>query len=101
MAIGTKLSEDGNILVIKIKGKFDFSLLSEFRQTYCDDSIAPNKYIVDMRDTSTIDSSALGMLLNMQRHLKLPDGNIKIINCNKVVQKVLLITNFNKKFTIE
>jgi len=50
MAIETKLSEDGNILVIKIKGKFDFSLLNEFRQTYCDDSIAPNKYIVDMRD---------------------------------------------------
>lgn len=101
MAIETKLSEDGDLLVIKIKGNFDFTMLNEFRQTYCDDSVTPNKYVVDMRDTPTIDSSALGMLLNMKRYLNLPDGNIKIINCNKVVQKVLLITNFNKKFTIE
>lgn len=101
MAIETTVSEDGNLLVIKIKGKFDFTMLNEFRQAYCDNSITPNKYVVDMRHTLTIDSSALGMLLNMKRHLNSPDGAIRIINCNKIVQKVLHITNFNKKFVVE
>ena len=101
MTIETKLSEDGKLLVIRIKGNFDFTMLNEFRQTYCDVAKGVNNYMVDMRDTSTIDSSALGMLLNMKRHLNLQDGEIKIINCNPTVKKVLRITNFNKKFSIE
>ena len=101
MTIETKFSEDGKLLVIHIKGKFDFTMLNEFRQAYCDVANGVNNYVVDMRDTSTIDSSALGMLLNMKRHLNLKDGEIKIINCNDIVNKVLHITNFNKKFIIE
>jgi anti-anti-sigma factor len=56
---------------------------------------------VDMRETSAIDSSALGMLLNMKRFLNKSDKEIKIKNCNQVVKKVFQITNFNQKFTIE
>ena len=101
MTIETKLSDDNKLLVIHIKGKFDFTMLNEFRQAYCDVANGVNSYVVDMRDTSTIDSSALGMLLNMKRHLNLKDEEIKIINCNDIVKKVLQITNFNKKFIIE
>lgn len=103
MSVEAKISEDNSLLVITIDGKFDFTLLNEFRQAYNvnEGGIAPSKYIVDMRKTSTIDSSSLGMLLNMQRYLKKPDGEIRIINCNSVVKKVFQITNFNRKFTIE
>lgn len=101
MSVNTRLSKDDLLLVISIDGKFDFSLLDEFRAAYTDYANKSLKFIIDMRNTSTIDSSALGMLLNMQRHLKSPDGDISIINCNHVVGKVFKITNFNRKFTIE
>ena len=101
MAVETRVSEDGNLLIISINGAFDFALLNDFRKAYSNDECTPNKFIVDLRSTSTIDSSALGMLLNMKRHLNKPDGEIKIINCNDVIKKVLRITSFNKKFTIE
>lgn len=101
MSIEASFTDDDEILIIAIKGKFDFSMLSEFRQSYSKYADDPEKVIVDMRDTSTIDSSALGMLLNMQRYLKKTDGEIKIVNCNSDVDKVFKITCFDKKFTIE
>jgi anti-anti-sigma factor len=101
MTVESRLSEDGKLLVISIDGAFDFVLLNDFRQAYCDNTISPEKFIVDMRKTSTIDSSALGMLLNMKRQLNKPDGDIRIINCNDVVKKVFRITSFDKKFIIE
>lgn len=54
-----------------------------------------------MRKTDTVDSSALGMLLNMKKYLNKEDGEIHIINCNKFVGKILDITNFKKKFSID
>ena len=101
MGVESKLSEDGKLLIISISGAFDFTLLNDFRKAYSDDAVSPDKYIVDMRNTSTIDSSALGMLLNMKRHLNRQDGDIRIINCNDVVKKVFRITSFDKKFIIE
>ena len=101
MPVNAKFSQDDKLLIISIDGKFDFNLLNEFRDSYTDFPGAAEAFVVDLRNTVTIDSSALGMLLNMKRHLKLPDGKIKIINCNETVSKVLHITSFNKKFAIE
>ena len=103
MAIASKFSTEDMTLVVSIDGDFNFTLLNEFRQAYSHvvKKTGAVKYIVDMKNTSTIDSSALGMLLNMQRDLNKQDGEIRITNCNKDVKKIFQITRFNKKFTIE
>jgi len=101
MAVEHTFSENNDVLVITIKGVFDFSMLEDFRQAYSCDMGDVRKVVIDMRDTSSINSSALGMLLSMQRHLDAPDGSISIINCNKIVRKIFEITHFEKKFCIE
>ncbi len=101
MVIETKITEDNDALLISIKGKFDFSMLNDFRQAYSDKSATYKHVVLDMRGASTIDSSALGMLLNMQRYLNKGDGEIRIINCNDDVTKIFQISHFDKKFTIE
>lgn len=101
MAVESKMTVDGENLIISVDGKFDFSLLTSFRQSYSEDKLESVKVVVDMQRTTVIDSSALGMLLNMQRHLKKSDMEINIINCNENVKKVFEITHFDKKFTIE
>lgn len=101
MSLETMILEDGALLRIAIKGKFDFSLLNDFRQAYADESVSGAKVVVDFRETTSIDSSALGMLLNMKRYLDKADGDIRIMNCNNDVRKILLIARFDKKFTIE
>ncbi|MDH5601874.1 MAG: STAS domain-containing protein [Gammaproteobacteria bacterium] len=101
MSVETRMSDD-NVFTIAIKGDFNFLLLNQFRDAYsCEDAVKARKHIVDLEKTDTIDSSALGMLLNMQRHLDKGDGEITIINPNAVVQKIFTITHFGKKFNIE
>ncbi len=101
MAVTTSSSENGGVLIISVGGEFDFSLLNEFRQAYSDEAVKLLDIVVDMRSASTIDSSALGMLLNMQQYLNKGDGEISLINCNSAVKRVLDITHFEKKFTIK
>lgn len=103
MPIETKSSSNNDVFVISVKGAFDFSMLEEFRNAYSknidlDDSA---RVVIDMRETSSINSSALGMLLNMQRYLNKKDREIEIINMNHIVKRVLDITQFNSKFKIE
>lgn len=102
MEIKTTLSNESNTFTIYIEGDFNFSLLHPFRKSYSDfDSLANKNIIVDLRKTLTVDSSALGMLLNMQKDLNKADHEVKIINCNDVVKKIFQITNFAKKFDVE
>lgn len=100
MNITTASSDDKKTFTISIDGSFDFNSLNLFRQAYTDETAKSAKIVIDMRNTATIDSSALGMLLNMQRHLNKADGEISILNCNDVVAKIFSITHFGKKFNI-
>jgi len=102
MTINTTFNENDKLYTISVDGDFSFSLLHEFRKAYSSkEAEAAIKVVIDMRKTETIDSSALGMLLNMQTHLNKKDGEIKIINCNPVVGNIFNITNFGKKFSVE
>ncbi|MCK4866120.1 MAG: STAS domain-containing protein [Gammaproteobacteria bacterium] len=102
MNVETMFSENDRIYTISVDGEFSFTLLHEFRNAYSSkEAESANKIIIDMRKTSTIDSSALGMLLNMQVYLNKADGEIKIINCNKIISNIFTITNFGKKFSVE
>ena len=101
MTVKTDLSKNDDMLTISIDGKFDFGVLKEFRQAYSDSHERVSKYIVDMRRTETMDSSALGMLLNMKKYLNKADREIRIINCGPTLKKILLIARFDKKFKID
>jgi len=100
MNIRTELSDD-QTFIISISGIFNFALLNAFRQAYANPSGKVRSYIIDMKNVSTIDSSALGMLLYMKRALNCEDRTIRIINCNTIVKSIFQITHFDKKFLIE
>lgn len=101
MSVKANLSRDGGTLTISVDGKFDFGALTEFRHAYSNDHGRVSRYVVDMRGTDTMDSSALGMLLNMKKFLNVGDREIKITNCRPTLKKILLIARFDKKFMIE
>jgi anti-anti-sigma factor len=101
MTVKADLSKNEDTLTISIDGKFDFGSLKEFRNAYSADNQRVSKYIVDMRRTETMDSSALGMLLNMKKFLNKQDREIRITNCGPTLKKILLIARFDKKFAID
>ncbi len=87
MSINASASEDGRALTINIEGRFDFSAHQDFRESYESSDGDPQEYCVDMKETTYLDSSALGMLLLLRDHAGGDTANIKIINCNPDVRK--------------
>jgi anti-anti-sigma regulatory factor len=54
-----------------------------------------------MKETTYLDRSALGMLLLLRDHAGGDTANIKIMNCNPDVKKILTISNFEQLFSID
>lgn len=100
MAITSLPSPDGQELTIVIQGRFDFGAHQEFRDAYERVNLSPKRYLVDLKDTTYLDSSALGMLLLLRDHAGGDHAQISLLNCNPDVRKVLAISNFEQLFQI-
>jgi anti-anti-sigma factor len=99
MSVTSECSPDGQQLTIAIKGRFDFSTHQDFRGAYEKDTQA-KRFVVDLKDTTYLDSSALGMLLLLRDHAGGERADVQLINCNSDVRKILDISNFAKLFKI-
>lgn len=100
MTISVTATTDGKELTIAIDGRFDFSTHQEFRKAYEEIENAPARYIVDMRSTTYLDSSALGMLLLLRDYAGGDHADVQIAHCNEDVKKILTISNFEQLFDI-
>ncbi|SFM17051.1 STAS domain-containing protein [Marinobacter zhejiangensis] len=100
MPIQTRRSDDGQTLTIKIEGRFDFSTHQSFRDAYEHNDSHIVGYVVDMSETTYLDSSALGMLLLLRDFAGGDSAQISIENCNGDVRRILSISNFEQLFSI-
>jgi len=96
----TSTVSDG-VLTISVQGRFDFSSLQVFRNAY--EKIEPKAkaYVVDLKESDYLDSSALGMLLALRDFAGGDEADIKIANCNPDVRKILIITKLDELFKVE
>jgi len=101
MAVTSHVSAEGKQLTIAIKGRFDFAKHQEFRAAYEKSVPKPDSVVVDLKEATYIDSSALGMLLLLRDHVGGDDAQIQVINSSNDVRKTLTISNFNKLFDIK
>ncbi len=101
VSLTKSISPDGMLFTIQIKGKFDFNLVQAFRSAYAEIGDDTPKVVVDLRETEYMDSSALGMLLNMKKSLGSTVSAIQIANCRPQIKKILQISRFDKKFDID
>jgi len=99
MSVTSERSADGQQLTITISGRFDFSTHQDFRGAYEKETQA-KRIVVDLKDTSYLDSSALGMLLLLRDHAGGDKSDVHLTNCNNDVRKILEISNFSKLFNI-
>lgn len=101
MTITSNLSTDGSELTITVQGRFDFSTLQQFRNAYEKITPKPKAYVIDLKDSEYLDSSALGMLLALRDYAGGDDANVRIINSNMDVKKILVITKLDELFKVE
>ncbi|MBA4361329.1 MULTISPECIES: STAS domain-containing protein [Pseudomonas] len=100
MSVVTDVSPDGKKLTISIEGRFDFGRHQEFRESYEKLEKKPESVVVDLRKATYLDSSALGMLLLLRDHAGGDSSDIRVVNSNSDVRKILAISNFDKLFDI-
>ncbi len=100
MSITSSLSEDGEILTISVQGRFDFSALQVFKNAYEKVDKNPKAYIIDLKESEYLDSSALGMLLSLRDYAGGDAANVCVTNCNPDVKKILVITKLDELFKV-
>lgn len=82
---------------IKVAGRFDFSCHASFREAYAGTKEG-HDFIIDMAETTYVDSAALGMLLLLREHAQKTGSRVAIANCNGPAREVLQIANFQRLF---
>ncbi len=99
MSVTASESSDQSIVTIKVSGRFDFSCHQEFSKSYRDFPKGEKQFIVDLAATEYMDSSSMGMLLQLKEY-SAQDKRIALINGNDGVRDILRIANFDKLFDI-
>lgn len=100
MSVEVTVNASTKELVVKISGRFDFSLHQDFRKISEGTAQNVKSITIDLARTDYIDSSALGMLLILRDKVGDNKGLIKVINATADVKKILQIANFDKLFTL-
>lgn len=100
MSVESKVSQEGQKLTISIKGRFDFGSHEDFRKSYEQLNQKPSSVVVDLKEATYLDSSALGMLLLLRDHAGGENSDVRVINGSSDVKKILAISNFDKLFDI-
>ena len=91
-------SSNNSELTLSLPEKFDFHLHREFKQAYEEAGI--KKLVLDMNKTQFMDSSALGMLLQLKEYAEQTNSNVSIKNASKNVLQIMEIAHFDKLFKV-
>jgi len=92
---------DGETHVVSVAGEIDLFTAPEFKQRVS----APidegrTHVIVDLTETTFIDSSSLGVLIGAHRRLRRLDGRLVIVCARDAIIKTFRITGLDGVFTI-
>ncbi len=99
MGVIASESSDSVTVTIKVSGRFDFSCHQEFSASYRGYTKGEKQFIVDLSATEYMDSSSMGMLLQLKEYSD--EGKpVSLINGNDSVRDILRIANFDKLFDI-
>ena len=98
MSVTVTESDNGQV-VIKVAGRFDFSCHQEFIAGYKSFPKGEKRFVVDLAGTEYMDSSAMGMLLQLRDYGDNASG-VSRVNGKEGVMEILRIANFDKLFKI-
>jgi anti-sigma B factor antagonist len=87
--------------VVSVSGEIDLFTAPDFKQHVAAPIDAGVSHvIVDLSQTTFIDSSSLGVLIGAHRRLKLRGGSLTIVCDNEAITKTFRITGLDGVFTL-
>ncbi len=97
--IRKELLDDGRSMRIMMPDKFDFHIHKELRDAYMSDQC--QLYRIDMGQTNYMDSSALGMLLQVKEYAGDNAESVVIENANSNIKEILKVANFDQLMIVK
>ena len=87
--------------VLAVRGDIDVSTAPRLKQAI-EDSIdsGRTRLVIDLAETESLDSAALGVLIGALRRLRPSDGALALADINDNVAKTFEITGLDQIFTI-
>ena len=92
---------DGDRHVVAVRGEIDLFTAPELKQRLTDAIEAgKRRIVVDLSETSFLDSTALGVLIGAVKRLRSDDGALVVVNVDQSIAKTFEITGLDQIFTI-
>src|SRR3954465_12020086 len=99
-AIEDRVVDDGTHMVA-VAGEIDLFTAPEFKQRVSAPIDAGrSRVVVDLSETTFIDSSSLGVLIGAHRRLKREGGSLTVVCDNDAIVKTFRITGLDGVFTL-
>jgi anti-sigma B factor antagonist len=87
--------------VLAVRGEIDLFTAPELKQVLAEAIEGGRiRIIVDLTDTTFLDSTALGVLIGAVKRLRSRDGALAIVNVDDNIAKTFEITGLDQIFTI-
>jgi anti-sigma B factor antagonist len=97
----TEESLDADRHVIAVRGEIDLFTAPELKQKLTDAIEAgKTRIVVDLAETTFLDSTALGVLIGAVKRLRSREGALVIVNVDQNIAKTFEITGLDQIFTI-
>ncbi len=97
----TESALEGDRHVVAVRGEIDLFTAPELKQRLTD-AIERDKtrIVVDLTETTFLDSTALGVLIGAVKRLRTRGGGLVIVNVDTNIAKTFEITGLDQVFTI-
>ncbi len=92
---------DGETYVISLAGEVDLYTAPELKQQLLEvTEEGAGAVVVDLSDTTFIDSTTLGVLVGAVKRLRTTDGRLSLVCSDRNISKVFEITGLDRVFEI-
>jgi anti-anti-sigma factor len=94
--------KENGTAVLRLSGRFDFSLFRSFRELYEPVLADADVAVIQLNFAAVdyVDSAALGMLLMLRDKAEKLGKKVVLGDCSATVQQLLEVANFNQLFEI-
>jgi len=97
----TEHSIDAERHLLAVRGEIDLFTAPELKQVLAESIEAGRiRIIVDLTETTFLDSTALGVLIGAVKRLRSRDGALALVNVDENIAKTFEITGLDQIFTI-
>ena len=94
-------SLDSERHVVAVRGEIDLFTAPELKSALSEAiESGHTRIVVDLTDTTFLDSTALGVLIGAVKRLRSRDGRLTIVNVDDNIAKTFEITGLDQIFTI-